>query len=132
VRVDRPAGTLRNKFIRTVAQTHCSTSWRLLPHIPPDAPDRFDVARGALPETIYGSDLILDTLDEEGEHESDALDARVASETGLSAKTVRNQRTELKNEGLVKPVPEKDDRGTVVRWKVVRTAAPRSAKGGAR
>jgi hypothetical protein len=72
-------------------------------------------------------DLILDILESQpgAEMESDALDARVATETGLSAKTVRNQRAELKHAGLIRSVPEKGDDGAVARWKVVRTGAPR-------
>ena len=49
-------------------------------------------------------DLILDILENEGEQESDALDARVSLETGLAAKTARNQRTDLKTAGLIKNV----------------------------
>jgi hypothetical protein len=70
-------------------------------------------------------ELILDILDAEAEVESDTLDARVASETGLAAKTVRNVRAELKSEGLLRSFPDKDEAGTIVRWKVARTAAPR-------
>ncbi len=70
-------------------------------------------------------ELILNILEDEGEQESDALDARVARETGISAKTARNVRSELANEGLVKPHPDKDEFGEIVRWKVSRSAAPR-------
>lgn len=70
-------------------------------------------------------ELILDILENDGEQESDALDARVARETGLAAKTVQNTRSELANEGLVKPHPEKDEFGSVERWIVRRTQAPR-------
>ena len=78
-------------------------------------------------------ELILDILETDGEQESDALDARVADETGLAAKTVRNLRGELKNAGLIKAVPESDEPfGAVDRWKVARTTAPRPGGGGAR
>lgn len=80
------------------------------------APSNSDMAR----------ELILDVLEGEGDQESDCLDARVARETGLAAKTVRNLRVELKDEGLVKAFPEKDETGAVVRWFVGRTQAPRS------
>jgi hypothetical protein len=70
--------------------------------------------------------LLLDILEEKGEQESDALDAMVAKETGLNARTIRNLRGELKNAGLIKAVAEKDDAGGVARWKVVRTQAPRA------
>lgn len=70
-------------------------------------------------------ELILDILENEGEQESDTLDARVARETGLAVGTVRNARSELRKEGLLKPHPEKDEYGAVVRWIVSRTQAPR-------
>lgn len=72
-------------------------------------------------------ELILDILEKEGEVESDALDARVARETGLAAKTIKNNRTKLKDEGLIRNVPDRDEHGTVKRWKVTRTQAPRAA-----
>jgi AAA domain len=70
-------------------------------------------------------DLILEILENEGEQESDALDARIAAETRITAKTVRNLRGDLKNEGLIRSVPEKDEHGHPEHWKVVRTGAPR-------
>jgi hypothetical protein len=71
-------------------------------------------------------ELILDILEGVDSMESDTLDARVARETGLAAGTIRNLRKELSNKGLVKPVPErKDESGTVEKWLVKRTAAPR-------
>jgi len=70
-------------------------------------------------------EVILDILDEERYVESDTLDARVAAETGLSAKTIKNLRTKLKDEGLVRALPEKDDSGAIKRWNVSRTLAPR-------
>lgn len=73
-------------------------------------------------------ELILDVLEHEGEQESDTFDARIADETGLSAKTVRNLRGELKNEGLVKAVPLRDEMGSITQWNIARTAAPRPAE----
>jgi hypothetical protein len=70
-------------------------------------------------------ELILDILETEGDQESDALDARVASEFGISAKTVKNLRSILSDEGLIKSQQVRDEYGQVVRWNVVRTAAPR-------
>lgn len=70
-------------------------------------------------------ELILDILDKEGEQESDALDARVARESGLAAQTIKNQRVKLKTAGFIRNVPVKDDDGTVVQWKVTRTKAQR-------
>lgn len=71
------------------------------------------------------SELILDILEAEGEQESDALDARIARETGIAAKTVRNVRAKLSTAGLVGAHPVKDEYGTVTKWTVRRTLAPR-------
>jgi hypothetical protein len=76
-------------------------------------------------KSAQARELLLDILEAEGEQESDTLDARVASETGLAAKTVKNQRVALKNEGLIRNVPVKDEAGSVTRWIVTRTQAPR-------
>jgi Mn-dependent DtxR family transcriptional regulator len=70
-------------------------------------------------------ELLLDILDAEGPQESDALDARIARETGLAAGTVRNARTKLKNDGLIHVHPDKDEQGGILRWKVSRTLAER-------
>jgi 5S rRNA maturation endonuclease (ribonuclease M5) len=70
-------------------------------------------------------ELILDVLEGDGEQESDTLDARVARETGLSARTARNARKQLADEGLLKSRPERDEYGTILCWKVYRSAAPR-------
>ena len=69
-------------------------------------------------------EFILAILEGEGEQESDALDARVANATGLTAGTVRQLRAELKNEGLVKSFPQKDEFGEILRWLVACTQAP--------
>jgi len=84
-------------------------------------------AGGNLPQskTAQTHELILDVLDDDGEQESDALDARVAAEVGLSVKTVRNVRGKLSDDGLIRAVPEKDDFGTILCWRVSRTLAPR-------
>ena len=76
-------------------------------------------------------ELILDALEAAPDQtiESDELDARIAHETGLAAKTVQNLRTELKSEGLIKPVPQKDADGVIERWLIVRTGAARPAMG---
>ena len=74
----------------------------------------------------HARELILDTLEGEPElsMESDALDAKVAHETGLKARTVRNLRVDLNSQGLVKSVPERDEvGGEVKRWLV--SAQPR-------
>jgi predicted transcriptional regulator len=82
-------------------------------------------AQPAETKTDRARELILDILEAEGEQESDALDARVACETGLAAKTVKNARSRLSKEGLLKPTPEKDEYGEIIRWLVFRTGAPR-------
>jgi hypothetical protein len=76
-------------------------------------------------------DLILDVLEQAPgmQLESDALDAQIAQATGLSAGSIKNQRTQLKSAGLIRPLPEKDEHGTVVRWIVARTLAPRETAG---
>jgi hypothetical protein len=77
-------------------------------------------------------ELILDILDDVPHMESDALDARVAQETGVAAKTVQNLRAELgtKGIGLIRTFPseEYDPRGKQI-WHVARTSAPRSGSG---
>lgn len=71
-------------------------------------------------------ELILDVLDAEGPRESDAFDARIARETDLSVKTVRNIRSDLSGAGLIKAHPlQRHEDGTVARWGVARTLAPR-------
>jgi hypothetical protein len=69
--------------------------------------------------------LILDVLEQEGPQESDALDARIAAETGLAAQTVVNLRKRLNADGVTKSLPDKDEYGAVERWRVHRTGAPR-------
>jgi len=78
------------------------------------------------PKSKDARGLLLDILDTEGEQESDALDARVARETGLAARTIRNLRSELKAAGLIRAVAQRNDDGSVGRWIVARTAAPRT------
>jgi hypothetical protein len=71
-------------------------------------------------------EVLLNTLRQAGgQMESDQLDATVAETTGLKATTVRNLRVELKDRGWLRPIPEKDDTGAVLRWMVKLTnAAP--------
>lgn len=85
------------------------------------------MAAGTPSRSATARELILETLEAAPEltMESDALDAKIAGETGLSAKTVKNLRGELKDAGLIKAVPDKDEFGEVQRWFVVRTQAPR-------
>lgn len=78
-------------------------------------------------------ELILETLrDAGGSMESDTLDAIVAAATGLNARTVRNLRTELGNEGLLRSKPERDATGVAKRWHVLLTEAAKlpASRGG--
>lgn len=72
--------------------------------------------------------LILETLREApGKRmESDQLDATVAEEAGVTAKTVQNLRSELRNKGLIRSTPERDSLGEVQRWYVTLTNAAES------
>lgn len=76
--------------------------------------------------THQARELLLDILDQDGPQESDALDARVARDTGLAVKTIKNARTKLKDEGLIRVHPDKDENGAILRWKVSRTLAART------
>ena len=53
--------------------------------------------------------------------ESDVLDAEIAQRTGLSARTVRDIRTDMRATGLVRALPEKDVEGEIKRWFVTLT-----------
>lgn len=93
------------------------------------ADDLLDVENGRPDsKTTRARDVLLDALETAPamRMESDELDALVASETGLAARSVRNLRAKLKHDGLVQPIPEKDEHGTVTRWLVARTGAPRA------
>jgi hypothetical protein len=87
--------------------------------------DELLAGKPAETKSAQARELILDILEADGEQESDGFDARVADETGLTAKTVRNLRGDLKNEGLIRSMPDKDEHGEIVCWKISRTAAPR-------
>ncbi len=71
-------------------------------------------------------EMILDLLDEQGEQEADDLDARIAAQTGLNARTVRNLRSELRTEGLVRAIPVRDEFGAISAWNVARSNAKRA------
>jgi hypothetical protein len=70
--------------------------------------------------------MILVTLHESGgQMESDQLDAVVAAEAAVAAKTVKNLRSELRGKGWLRSIPEKDGEGEIRRWHVALTnAAP--------
>lgn len=92
-----------------------------------DVDDLLQATQRRTSKSATARELVLDILESEGEQESDGLDARVAKETGISAATVRNMRTALKNDGLVKNVPMRDDGGAISCWHVVRTNAARGS-----
>lgn len=73
-------------------------------------------------------DVMLDALEAADGHEmeSDTLDALVIKETGMAVQSVRNLRVKLKNDGLIRAIPDRGEDGEkVVRWLVRRTGAPR-------
>lgn len=55
--------------------------------------------------------------------ESETLDAAIADKTGSSVRTIQRARMEMKEAGLVKAIPDKDEHGTVLRWFVALTTA---------
>lgn len=69
--------------------------------------------------------VLLDILEEKGDQNSDVLDAEVAGTVGLAVKTIRNVRTDLRNEGLIGIRAVKDEYGVVDHWLVFRTLEPR-------
>jgi hypothetical protein len=70
--------------------------------------------------------LLLDILEERGDQNSDQLDGEVAKGVGLAPKTIRNIRTELRDEGLIGIRPVKADETEMVdHWVVFRTLEPR-------
>jgi predicted transcriptional regulator len=81
--------------------------------------------RGDSSKSAQAGELILEILEDEGDQESDALDTRVAQATGLKASSMKNVRLALKDKGLVKMYADKDEFGTILRWHVGRTLAPR-------
>jgi hypothetical protein len=77
-------------------------------------------------------ELLIETLRAaNGQMESDALDAAVAAEARLNARTVRNLRAELKDKGWLRSIPERDEHGEIQRWHVALTNAAPRARGGA-
>lgn len=88
-----------------------------------------DVNTPAASKTSKARDVLLDLLESEqaiaSGIESDALDADVANRVGLKAKTIRNVRGVLSDEGLIKSRPELDENGNPARWIVYRTGAAR-------
>jgi hypothetical protein len=76
-----------------------------------------------------GKIALLDKIEQaDGTIESDTWTADVASETGISARTLRNAKTWLRERGLISFSPDKDEAGKVIRWNVRRTNAPRPSE----
>jgi len=61
-------------------------------------------------------EILLRIVNDEGEVESDSLDARVCAESGLAPRTVRNQRFTLQSEGWLRASPQKALDGTIEKW----------------
>jgi hypothetical protein len=66
-------------------------------------------------------ELILHILRAEGQQPSEQLDRRVAAETRLSPRTIKNLRRQLADQGLIESVEEKDAAGHIARWLVTLT-----------
>ena len=79
-------------------------------------------------KSAQARELILDELEQAGPTESDTFDKLIADKTGLSARTIKNLRQELRDAGLIKSKADKDEHGTVLRWHVSRTNAPRERR----
>jgi hypothetical protein len=90
-----------------------------------------DLVQPEAPESTKSSKAkgrYLDILEEAPgmEMESDTLDALVAKDVGCSVRTLRRTRAMLKDEGLIKSVPHRNESGTAIEsWTVKRTLAPR-------
>jgi hypothetical protein len=86
--------------------------------------DNLLTAEKVLSGSANARELILSTLNERGQMESSTLDALVAEQAGVAAKTVQNLRNELRTKGLLRAIPERDDeKGAVKRWYVALTDA---------
>jgi AAA domain len=68
-------------------------------------------------------ELILERLADGAQVESDELDAEIAQKTRLAARTVRDLRMELGNEGLIRSIPQRDESGSIYAWLAARTNA---------
>lgn len=78
-------------------------------------------------KTDKAKNLLLDILEERSDQNSDRLDAEVGAKVGLAAKTIRNVRAELRDEGLIGVRPVKDEETQMVdHWIVFRTSEPRT------
>ena len=69
---------------------------------------------------------ILDKLEIAPEGlKSKALSEEIAAEMGISASTIEEAKTWLKNKGLIRFNPERDEAGKVRSWRVLRTDVKR-------
>jgi hypothetical protein len=96
-----------------------------------DVDELLQAEQGALaaPKTRQAKVAILDTLEAPEARsngiESDNLTTKIATQYRMSARTVKNAKTALKGDGLIKFVPQKDDSGRILQWRVHRTLADR-------
>lgn len=78
-----------------------------------------DEARAAIVRILRANNGML---------ESDTLDALVAEESGVTARTARDLRSELRERGWVRAMPDRDENASITRWLTVLTnAAPSDA-----
>jgi VirE N-terminal domain/AAA domain len=79
-----------------------------------------------LTKTMLARKAILNKLEIAPEGlKSKALSEEIAAETGISASTIEEAKTWLKNKGLIRFNPERDEAGKVKSWQVLRTDVKR-------
>jgi len=79
-----------------------------------------------LTKTMLARKAILDEREIAPEGlRSKALSEEIAAETGISASTIEEAKTWLKNKGLIRFNPERDEAGKVRSWRVLRTDVKR-------
>lgn len=122
------SGTGRQYRIVGVVPPHGGEEVTRAEHVGESHKSMDDLLETGRPTTKSGQarELILDTLEEAPgrRYESDALDALVAEQTGLSVRTIQNQRGRLVSEGLIRSQQVRDKSGVVTGWVVERTNAP--------
>lgn len=105
---------------------HAVTNLRMLGESNKDPDELLAVKRTRRTSRSDAARLVLVRVLNEiegGSLESDLLDAEGARRCGLSARTVRNVRMELRDQGYVRAVPVKDADGNVLHWLTVLTLA---------
>jgi hypothetical protein len=123
---DAPGRMLRIEGVQVEGHEHDVAFARVVGESHKD-PDELLLAKRArkTSRSDVAEAIVLAMLNETpgGSMESDTLDAEVAKRAGLAAKTIRNVRSEMAKRGLVKPYPEKDEFGSVLRWNITITNA---------